>query len=115
VLGTLHRRAKHKAASRKALDEALGSLDAMGARLWTERAREELARISGRAASTGLTPTEERVADLVAEGRSNKQVADALFVSVRTVEANLTRVYTKLGLRSRTELASRRGGGQSAD
>ena len=60
-------------------------------------------------ASDGLTPTEERVADLVAEGRSNKEVAGALFVSVRTVEANLTRVYAKLGIRSRTELASRRG------
>jgi DNA-binding CsgD family transcriptional regulator len=108
VLGTLHRRAKHKAAARKALEEALESLEAMGARPWAERAREELARISGRAASGGLTPTEERVADLVAEERSNKEVADALFVSVRTVEANLTRVYAKLGIRSRTELASRR-------
>jgi DNA-binding NarL/FixJ family response regulator len=55
-----------------------------------------------------LTPTEERVAGLVAEGRSNKEVAEALFVSVRTVEANLTRIYSKLGIRSRTELASRR-------
>jgi DNA-binding NarL/FixJ family response regulator len=46
------------------------------------------------------------VAELVAEGRSNKQVADALFVSVRTVEANLTRIYAKLGIHSRTELAA---------
>ena len=81
----------------------------MGAPLWEERARDELARIGGRARSGGLTPTEERVAELVAEGRSNKEVADALFVTVRTVEANLTRIYAKLGIRSRTELASRRG------
>jgi DNA-binding CsgD family transcriptional regulator len=106
VLGTLHRRAKHKAAARAALEEALEILDGMGARLWAERARAELGRIGGRAASDGLTPTEQRVADLVAEGRSNKEVAAQLFVSVRTVEANLTRVYAKLGIRSRTELAA---------
>jgi DNA-binding CsgD family transcriptional regulator len=110
VLGSLQRRLRQKAAARASLGEALASLEAMGAALWAERARAELARIGGRARSSGLTPTEERVAELVAEGRSNKQVADALFVSVRTVEANLTRIYAKLGIHSRTELASRRGG-----
>lgn len=109
VLGSIQRRAKQKAAARASLEEALAGLEEMGARPWADRARAELARISGRAPSGGLTPTEERVADLVAEGRSNKEVADALFVSVRTVEANLTRIYAKLGIRSRTELASRRG------
>ena len=109
VLGSIQRRLKQKAAARGSLEEALTILDGIGARLWAERARAELARISGRAPTGGLTPTEERVADLVAEGRSNKQVAAELFVSVRTVEANLTRVYAKLGIRSRTELASRRG------
>jgi DNA-binding CsgD family transcriptional regulator len=108
VLGTLHRRAKHKAAARAALEEAVEILDGMGARLWSERARAELGRIGGRAAADGLTPTEQRVADLVAEGRSNKEVAGELFVSVRTVEANLTRVYAKLGIRSRSELAATR-------
>jgi DNA-binding NarL/FixJ family response regulator len=78
----------------------------MGARAWADRARTELGRIGGRVASDGLTPTEQRVADLVAEGKSNKQVATELFVSVRTVEANLTRIYAKLGIRSRTELAA---------
>ena len=100
---------RRKAAARAALQEALEALEAMGARLWAYRARGELARIGGRAPAGGLTPTEERVAELVAEGRSNKEVAEALFVSVRTVEANLTRIYAKLGIRSRTELASRRG------
>jgi len=108
VLGTLHRRAKHKAAARAALEEALAILEEMGVPLWAERARAELGRIGGRAAADGLTPTEERVAELVAEGRSNKEVAGALFVSVRTVEANLTRVYAKLGIRSRGELAATR-------
>ena len=109
VLGSVQRRARKKAAARTALEEALESFHAMGAPLWEERARDELARIGGRARSDGLTPTEERVAELVAEGRSNKDVADALFVTVRTVEANLTRIYAKLGIRSRAELASRRG------
>ena len=109
VLGSIQRRAKRKAAARAALDEALADLEAIGVQLWADRARAELARIGGRARSSGLTPTEERVAGLVAEGRSNKEVADALFVSVRTVEANLTRIYAKLGIRSRTELAGRRG------
>jgi DNA-binding CsgD family transcriptional regulator len=108
VLGTLHRRAKHKAAARAALEEAVAVLDGIGVPLWAERARAELGRIGGRAAADGLTPTEQRVADLVAEGRSNKEVASELFVSVRTVEANLTRVYAKLGIRSRSELAATR-------
>jgi DNA-binding CsgD family transcriptional regulator len=109
VLGSIQRRLKQKAAARASLDEALAILETIGAPLWAERARAELARIGGRVRSSGLTPTEARVAELVADGRSNKQVADALFVSVRTVEANLTRIYAKLGIHSRTELASRRG------
>jgi DNA-binding CsgD family transcriptional regulator len=109
VLGSIQRRLKQKAAARASLHGALESLERIGSRLWAERARAELARIGGRARSGGLTPTEGRVADLVAEGHSNKEVADALFVSVRTVEANLTRIYAKLGIRSRTELAGRRG------
>jgi DNA-binding CsgD family transcriptional regulator len=108
VLGSIQRRGKQRAAARASLEEALASLEAIGARLWAKRARAELGRIGGRAASGGLTPTERRVADLVSEGRSNKEVAEALFVSVRTVEANLTRVYAKLGIRSRTELAATR-------
>lgn len=57
-----------------------------------------------------LTPTEDRVARLVAEGRTNREVAGALFVSVKTVEANLTRIFHKLGIRSRADLI-RQGGG----
>ena len=73
-----------------------------------ERTRAELARIGGRASSSvDLTPTEDRVAALVAAGGTNREVADALFVSIHTVEANLKRIYRKLGIRSRTELASR--------
>ncbi len=80
----------------------------LGAAPWAEKTRSGLARIGGRAPGTGgLTPSEQRVAALVAEGHSNKEVAATLFVTVKTVEANLSHVYAKLGLRSRTELAHR--------
>lgn len=54
-----------------------------------------------------MTPTERRVAELVAEGKTNREVADTMFLSVKTVEANLSRVFDKLGARSRREVASR--------
>ena len=67
----------------------------------------ELKRISGRAATPGaLTPAEERVAALVAEGKTNREVAAALFLSDRTVEGHLAHIFGKLGIRYRTEIAS---------
>ena len=87
---------------------ALGTFDSLGAPLWSTRARTELARAGGTPdASAALTPTEERVAHLVAEGKTNREVAGELFVSVKTVEANLTRIFHKLGVRSRAELIRR--------
>jgi DNA-binding NarL/FixJ family response regulator len=91
------------------LSEALELFDTLGAAVWAERAAAELARISGRRAAGALTETERRVAELVADGLSNKEVAARLFVSVRAVEANLSKVYAKLGVRSRTQLAGRLG------
>ena len=106
--GAVHRRAKHKRAARESLETAEALFDGMGARAWAELARGELARVGGRAPSTGeLTPTERRVADLVAEGLQTKQVAAALFVSPKTVEGHLTNIYAKLGVHSRAELARR--------
>ena len=107
--GSVARRAGRRAAAREWLGQALEAFDGLGAPLWAERAAAELARIPGRgpSASTDLTPTERQVADLVAQGRSNKEVAATLFLAVRTVEAHLSRVYAKLGIRSRTELARR--------
>ena len=107
VSGTVQRRAKRKREARDTLTQALEIFEGLGAAAWAERTRAELARIGGRAASSvDLTPTEDRVAELVAAGSTNREVADALFVSVHTVEANLKRIYRKLGIRSRTELAS---------
>jgi DNA-binding CsgD family transcriptional regulator len=110
VRGTVERRAKRKREARETLTKALEVFDGLGAALWAEKTRAELARIGGRAASSlELTPTEDRVAALVAAGSTNREAADALFVSIHTVEANLKRIYRKLGVRSRTELASKFG------
>ena len=107
VKGTVQRRAKRKREARDTLEQALEIFEGLGAVQWAGRTRAELARIGGRApSSVDLTPTETRVAELVAAGGTNREVADALFVSVHTVEANLKRIYRKLGIRSRTELAS---------
>ena len=106
LLGASRRRAKQKAAAREALGQARTLFDGLGAAIWAEKASAELARIGGRTASPDeLTPAEQRVAELVAAGRTNKEVASALFLTDRTVEGHLTNVYRKLGIRSRAELA----------
>jgi DNA-binding CsgD family transcriptional regulator len=106
TLGELQRRAKQRRAARLTLQEALTGFEALGATLWSERAREEIAHIGGRApAAEGLTPSEQRIAELVAEGKTNKEVAAVLVVADRTVESALTQIYRKLDVRSRTELA----------
>ena len=112
ALGRTQRRAKRKRVARESLQAALAHFEALGARLWAEQARSELARISGRAPASGaLTPSEERVAALVARGHTNLETATALHLSRHTVEGHLSRVYAKLGIRSRTELAHRFAGG----
>jgi DNA-binding CsgD family transcriptional regulator len=108
VLGQIRRRERQRRAAREALEAARTLFEECSAPLWAERARAELSRIGGRAASRDeLTPSERRVAELVAEGRTNREVAAELFVSVHTVEKALTHSYRKLGLRSRAELARR--------
>jgi DNA-binding CsgD family transcriptional regulator len=107
ALGTVRRRARQKRAAREAIEAALEGFEAMGAAGWAEKARAELGRIGGRAREKGLTPAESRVAALVAEGRTNREVAATLFLGERTVETHLTHIYAKLGVRSRTELARR--------
>jgi DNA-binding CsgD family transcriptional regulator len=105
ALGTVRRRAKQKRAARDVLEAAESVFDAIGAAGWAANAKEEMARIGGRTRGDGLTPSERRVADLVAQGRTNAEVAAALFLAERTVASHLTHVYAKLGIRSRTELA----------
>ncbi|MEZ0239992.1 MAG: LuxR C-terminal-related transcriptional regulator, partial [Chloroflexota bacterium] len=106
--GTIERRAGRRREARTHLGQSIEAFERLGAPEWAARARAELGRISGRApGGDELTPTETRVAELVAEGLTNQEVAARLFVTVRTVETNLTRIYQKLGLRSRTELAKR--------
>ena len=113
ALGTAHRRARHKRAARDALESAQATFERVGARVWARRAVDEVARVGGRAPSSqGLTTTEQRVAELVAEGLQTKQVASALFVSPKTVEGHLTNIYGKLGVHSRTELAHRLAAGE---
>lgn len=105
--GWVQRRAKMKAASRSTLAQAELMFASLGATTWAERANEEQRRIGGRtAAPDELTPTEAQVASLVASGASNREVAERLFISVKTVEANLSRIYRKLNVRSRSELAA---------
>jgi DNA-binding CsgD family transcriptional regulator len=107
VRGTVQRRAKQRAEARSTLEAALAVFEELGAPLWAERARSEIGRLGGRRMRDRdeLTETERRIAQLAADGRSNREIAGELFVSERTVEANLTRAYRKLGVRSRTELA----------
>ena len=107
VLGVVRRRALQMRDARTTLNEALAAFDELGALLWSEKARRELARISGRTRTEGLTAAELRVAALVANGRTNREVAAALFLGERTVASHLTHIYAKLGVRSRTELALR--------
>jgi DNA-binding CsgD family transcriptional regulator len=107
VQGGIARRARQKAAAREALEGALATFTALGAVAWAERARGELARVGGRAHHEGLTETEAQIAALVAAGRSYREAADALFISPKTVQWNLSKVYRKLGIRSRAELPGR--------
>ena len=108
VKGEVERRAKQKRAARATLEQALAVFQPLGAPLWAQRARDDLTRVGGPVPPSGeLTPTEQRIAELVGEGKKNREVADALFISVKTVEANLSRIFHKLGVRSRTELTRR--------
>ncbi len=108
ALGTVQRKAQHKSAARESLQRAVEIFEQLGARIWLENARSELGRIGGRVAHEGeLSETERRIVELVAAGRRNREVADALSLSPNTVAWNLSKVYRKLGVTTRTELAAR--------
>jgi DNA-binding CsgD family transcriptional regulator len=108
VKGQIHRRRNERRLAREALLESIAVFEELGAPLWAEKARAELRRTGLRRGARGeLTPTEETVASLAASGLTNRQIAERVFVSPKTVEANLARVYRKLGIRSRAELGAR--------
>lgn len=105
VLGKLLRRQRQRESAAVAVRQSLEVFIRLGTPLWAERAREELTRTEmGAAGAAALTASEQRVAELAATGKTNRDVAAALFISPKTVEANLARVYRKLGIRSRAEL-----------
>jgi DNA-binding CsgD family transcriptional regulator len=105
LLGQLQRRQRQKESARATLRAALQAFEAMGTPLWANRARTELARAEVVPThDLTLTPSERRVAELAASGMTNKDVAAVLFISPKTVEANLARVYRKLGIKTRAEL-----------
>ena len=107
VKGRVERRAKQKRLAREALEEARAVFDSLGAERWSEQASRELARIGGRPPPPRtLTEGERRIAELVAEGATNREIAAAMFLSVKTVEAHLTHIYRKLHMTSRRELAA---------
>lgn len=126
VLGERLRRARRRADARGPLERALRAFEQIGAEPWAQRARTELRATggpAGAAAGTGaeerataatpvaeLTPHELQVALLVAEGRTNRDVGSALFLSPKTIEHHLSAIYRKLGLRSRAQLAAAMAG-----
>lgn len=107
VKGMIERRARRKAEARESLGRALGIFERLGAPLWADKARRELAKISVRASGDRLTETERRIAALVTQGHTNREVASALFVTENTVQTHVQHIFQKLGVRSRTELAAR--------
>lgn len=105
--GTIERRRRQRASASATLANALAIFERLGAPLWAAKARIEIARIGIRStAQRTLTPVELQIARLIAEGKTNREIAGLLFLSVKTVEASLTRVYRKLEIRSRAELAA---------
>jgi DNA-binding CsgD family transcriptional regulator/tetratricopeptide (TPR) repeat protein len=106
--GTIARRGRQRRLARESLEAAIGIFEGLGASLWVTRARTEGSRIGGRAPSgDALTTAEQKIAALIAEGLTNREAAARLFVTEHTVEAALVRIYAKLGVRSRSELAGR--------
>jgi DNA-binding CsgD family transcriptional regulator len=104
--GDVARRARRKVAAREHVAAARATFARLGAAPWAERAAAELARLGGtRAGGLALTQAERQVAGLVAAGHTNREVAAELYMGLRTVEAHLSAVYRKLGIRSRSELA----------
>jgi DNA-binding CsgD family transcriptional regulator len=109
VLGRLLRRAKRRGHARRSLEAALETFEALPAPRWVESARDELARLGLGRTGDELTESEHAVAAAAARGLKNREIAEQLFMSPKTVEAHLSRTYRKLGVHSRAELVSKLG------
>jgi DNA-binding CsgD family transcriptional regulator len=109
VIGQVQRRRRRRRAARESLERAREIFERLGAFLWVRRCESELERLGRRRGTGGdeLTGSEQRVAELAARGLTNREVGAELFISPKTVEANLARVYRKLGIHSRAELGRR--------
>jgi DNA-binding CsgD family transcriptional regulator len=109
VLGRAQRRHRKWGAARDALGRAETAFAGLGSHGWAEASRAELERVGARKAPDGggLTRAERRVAELAADGLTNKEIAQRLVVTVSTVEFHLSKTYAKLGIRSRAQLAAR--------
>jgi DNA-binding CsgD family transcriptional regulator len=107
AMGRLYRRRNERRRAQEVLERAVSVLDAAGALGWAGVARDELTRARGqRGQSERLTATERTICELAGSGMRNREIAAQLFLSDKTVEANLSRSYRKLGVRSRTQLAA---------
>ncbi|MEZ0341131.1 AAA family ATPase [Mycobacterium sp. pV006] len=104
VLGQVQRRLRRKSAAATTLTEALRTFEQLGTPLWAQRAQAELSRSATPMSDAVLSETEQRVAELAAAGSTNKDIAAAMFITTKTVEHHLTKVYRKLGISSRAEL-----------
>jgi DNA-binding CsgD family transcriptional regulator len=105
ALGRIERRRKARKQSRDALTQARDLAADMGHRPLLAEIERELPRAAAARTGSGLTAAEQRVADLIASGATNREAAATLFVSVRTVETHVASIYRKLGVRTRAELA----------
>jgi len=104
VLGQLLRRRKERRKARTRLQQAEATFEQVGAAHWAARARSELVRVPVRRTPSDLTATEETIASLAATGLTNRAIAERIYISLKTVESNLARIYRKLGIHSRAEL-----------
>jgi DNA-binding CsgD family transcriptional regulator/tetratricopeptide (TPR) repeat protein len=105
--GMIERRGGHQPTARATLGRALAIFEQLGAPLWAEKAGRELSKITGPTPVDGLTKTEHRIAVLVTQGRTNREIATASFVTENTVQTHIRHIFQKVGVRSRTELAAR--------
>ena len=105
--GQILRRRNERRIASDALDESIIIFEKLDAPFWAQRARDERRRLGlHKGSSDELTPSEHTVASLAASGLTNRQIAERIFVSPKTVEANLARAYRKLGIHSRAELGA---------